>query len=1613
MKRILSGLLVLVMISSLFMPVLAVRTLPEHEHDESCFLIPGTPELVCNLEEAHEHSADCYAHELVCELSEDGHVHDDSCYGEPVLVCTQKEHQHDVVCYGDLVQVCELNEHAHDETCYDENQELVCGQEAHSHGDVCYESGELVCGMEEHIHDDMCYEQGELICHAEEQQAHVHDETCYDATLVCGLLQAHTHDETCYDADGVLICDKTERPVHEHTDSCYELVDSGYSDVPLCGLEETEPSDSILDDLGNIVDGLLTPGDAADYELVVHAVDVNDTEVYTESISVSADETVAEALADNVLSDESGVFLADCGWYDADGESVDISSVLSGNMDIWTYQRMIGLTVGLDFYSVLKWDSAESVTADDFMIDGTNFDAAYSWYDDETYDTVYLSDFVGQFLTSNIYLTTPDVEVPCYDVYYHDIGPDGEELPGTADVLVSDYLPEGSTLQEWGGFVLEDYWGDTAEEGGILVGDCVWYREDGSVFDTVTGEEHIYTHSYTLTLVTDDGRLTLTAREGFPIDASRLIIDGIDYGAYSYQDDAGNSINMSQLLASGLTGSLTLTQIPDEPDRPVENITVNHYVYLNGVKTKVATTTQAYGPDTENFSGRYYFTLDQLAEIYGPYGFQSDAFSGQLIFPHTDAGSNTIWANASPVYDTTGTWLIPIGNSRVSFDMYYFPNNVPGSSTYFSTSASLRQSSWGGTQQDTAMTKSNYLYQVQVTDPDGLFEDFEDESHYVLSGHDLSLTVPYRTGVAWIVSGNMDTVRELNDDETELTIHISNIKSAFSVTACEGFDEVVDAFRIVYDTEISPVTMSANILASIQSFTEPFTVNSVENYSDAILDTGDETVYSFKSPDSSFAVAEASLQTGVKYYYYIFDSWLINGSVKVQPGDEMTLRELKAYAVDDTVTVTPSYHVKDINERMTSLNFYVCLNCEIMDTSGSGYNPHPAGNFTASVYGTPIYGTDRLSGGNDLNYQLVAAENEDIAYDVDRQIRALANVGIDGITVGSVPTDEEVLRTIRESGAHITMDGVTLSSDILTPDNFSVRWYVVKYDNSDGWHIDGVLVARAGKFVVTKTFIGDEEAIESVKDNYAITVSHDDVTDYTLRLYPGSLMAGDVGYTSYDEVTDTYTWVLDVRQGITYQLLEQNYIAYPLTQWLTTAEYRISNAESVSSVIRDYTDDGVFVQGLTYASDAPVSSYETVSFMNQYAQSGMLAFHKVDNFTGNGMSGVSFYLTDAQGQDVTVFRKPGTDYYSAQSDAISMGYTEPVTDGILTTNSNGYFWIELSGGTYQLHEVVPMGYDAAYMIEIVVAADGTVISSTAGDSSTGLMPDGGWVEIQNGGTTLLDRNQSKLLTTVRVEKDWGETDISQPVTVELWRNGAKLTGDEYTVVLNESNGWSYEWHDLPLFTDQALTEYTVHERRIGSTDYDGGADTDGYRDYQVTVDDVLYREDDGILTEHGYWMENDGMHYANYALIRIHNRETTGVILFQKTDVEGTPLAGAMFGLYADAGCTQLLEEATSDSNGKVEFMNHAAGTYYLRELSAPVGYVTDDTVYTIQISGGQAKILNQAGDVVTKLVNEESDFLLDELPHTGSVSMLVCMVCGGTSLMVGLLLCSGKKKRI
>lgn len=87
-----------------------------------------------------------------------------------------------------------------------------------------------------------------------------------------------------------------------------------------------------------------------------------------------------------------------------------------------------------------------------------------------------------------------------------------------------------------------------------------------------------------------------------------------------------------------------------------------------------------------------------------------------------------------------------------------------------------------------------------------------------------------------------------------------------------------------------------------------------------------------------------------------------------------------------------------------------------------------------------------------------------------------------------------------------------------------------------------------------------------------------------------------------------------------------------------------------------------------------------------------------------------------------------------------------------------------------------------------------------------------------------------------------------------------------------------------------------------------------------------------------------------------YNRETLGEISIYKTgqqDGSTSPLAGATFGLYSDASCTDgtQLETVTTGSGGSATFERLVYGTYYVKEITAPAGYILDDTVYTCVVS--------------------------------------------------------------
>lgn len=79
-------------------------------------------------------------------------------------------------------------------------------------------------------------------------------------------------------------------------------------------------------------------------------------------------------------------------------------------------------------------------------------------------------------------------------------------------------------------------------------------------------------------------------------------------------------------------------------------------------------------------------------------------------------------------------------------------------------------------------------------------------------------------------------------------------------------------------------------------------------------------------------------------------------------------------------------------------------------------------------------------------------------------------------------------------------------------------------------------------------------------------------------------------------------------------------------------------------------------------------------------------------------------------------------------------------------------------------------------------------------------------------------------------------------------------------------------------------------------------------------------------------------------------KETSTIEDGDKETWEG-PLADAVFGLWKDEGCSgDAFMEATTGADGRMTFDGLDAGTYYLKEISAPAGYVTNSDIYTIDI---------------------------------------------------------------
>lgn len=138
--------------------------------------------------------------------------------------------------------------------------------------------------------------------------------------------------------------------------------------------------------------------------------------------------------------------------------------------------------------------------------------------------------------------------------------------------------------------------------------------------------------------------------------------------------------------------------------------------------------------------------------------------------------------------------------------------------------------------------------------------------------------------------------------------------------------------------------------------------------------------------------------------------------------------------------------------------------------------------------------------------------------------------------------------------------------------------------------------------------------------------------------------------------------------------------------------------------------------------------------------------------------------------------------------------------------------------------------------------------------------------------------------------------------------------------------------------------------------------------------------------------------------------------MFLKTNENGKPLGNAVFGIYRDQACTDLLQTVVSDEEGSVNVTDlDTTKVYYLKEMSAPEDYIIDEGVYVVTFGEGHwsmYEIHDGEKEHLDSLVNEYDPKALPEMPETGGSGTTMIYVAGGFLSMIGIVCVFVHKKR-
>lgn len=138
--------------------------------------------------------------------------------------------------------------------------------------------------------------------------------------------------------------------------------------------------------------------------------------------------------------------------------------------------------------------------------------------------------------------------------------------------------------------------------------------------------------------------------------------------------------------------------------------------------------------------------------------------------------------------------------------------------------------------------------------------------------------------------------------------------------------------------------------------------------------------------------------------------------------------------------------------------------------------------------------------------------------------------------------------------------------------------------------------------------------------------------------------------------------------------------------------------------------------------------------------------------------------------------------------------------------------------------------------------------------------------------------------------------------------------------------------------------------------------------YKAVVNDKAVVGGNGNKNDADYFFANDPNNGSTYDNLDEKPETADGVenitnsktvysyqIALKKVDAKKNSdgseklLTGAVFGIYSDKECKNLVDEMTTNEKGLAVSTALAKGTYYVKELVAPTGYSLSDKVYTVE----------------------------------------------------------------